>query len=116
MTAQFIILTLAIINEKNTEKPNRYGLQLDERDKIEAIDCTKLSIELSGQTTQLDKSLKSYNNHGRLTNPEINDWIQERSIYKFNPQLKLIFRLERKGTEHKYILYPNQGNCIVYEL
>lgn len=111
MKTQFVILTVAIINKQT------YGFQLLDRDIQNAANCTVLSIKLTCiNIISLQNGLIAYINHGRFTNPAINRWIKQKRINGFKPPVKLVFRLERKDTEHKYILYPNQGNFVVSSL
>ena len=112
MASQFVILTVAIIYEDKNSVPDRYALQLSSRDKETIGEASELSIKIDNQEISLQKSLTAYNNHGRLTNPLINKWIKDKSIYSFKPEVKIIFRLEKRKKIHRYIIYQNQANII----
>jgi hypothetical protein len=112
MTSHYIILTVAIIYQDKKGIPNRYALQLSLRDKETIGEASELSIKIDNQEISLQKSLKAYNNHGRLTNPLINKWIKDKSIHSYKPEVKIIFRLEKHKNIHRYIIYQNQANII----
>lgn len=100
---QFVILTVV-----ETTK-NRFALQGYDLDM--PINCNTLSINLYGHPIIIN-ALTVYQRHGRLSNPAINDWIHKFRLINYDEPIKLIFRLERDGTNHHYSLYGHQGNFI----
>ena len=116
MPSQFFILTVAIISHDKNNIPNRYALQLSLRDKEIIGEASELSITIDNQEISLQQSIKAYNNHGRLTNPLINNWIKEKNIHSYKPEVKIIFRLEKHKNIHRYIIYQNQANIISADL
>ena len=100
--SQFAILTVVSMAE------NSFGLQ----DHDFPFNCEKLSITLKSKAIDLNKSITVYNRNGRLTNPEINAWIQENNLTKVEKPIKLVFRLERRLNNFHYKLYPFQANYL----
>jgi hypothetical protein len=97
---QFSILTVVSMAK------NSFGLQ----DYNYPFSCEDLSITLTNKIIKLNNSIVAYNRNGRLTNPEINDWIQLNELYKFDKPIKLIFKLERRLHKYHYRLYSYQAN------
>ena len=100
---QFVILTVVEATK------NRFAFQ--GYDLNTPINCKKISINLDGHSIAVN-ALIAYQRQGRLTNPAINDWIHKFRLINYDEPIKLIFRLERDGTNHHYSLYGHQGNFI----
>lgn len=101
--SQFAILTVVSMRK------NSFGLQ----DHNFPFQADGLSIVFLDDSISLVNSLMAYNNHGRLTNPLINTWIQDNNLHTTNEPLKLVFKIKRKGRKYQYILYRTQGNYLV---
>ena len=99
---RFVILTVVSMNE------NSFGLQ----DHNFPFECKDLSITLTNERIEMNNSIVAYNQNGRLTNPEINKWIQENKLHEVGKPTKLIFRLEKIINKYHYKLYKYQGNYI----
>jgi hypothetical protein len=100
--SQYAILTVVSMAE------NSFGLQ----DHDYPFTCEKLSITLTNKAIPINKSIIAYNRNGRLTNPEINTWIQENNLNKGEKPIKLVFRLERRLNNFHYKLYMFQANYL----
>jgi hypothetical protein len=108
MASQFVILSVV----KISPKAKRYGLHLNDHLIQGVSQCKELFIVLNGQEISLAKSINAYRNHGRLTNRVINTWINQNHLHLWPSPIKLIFRLNRRLTEHKFELYALQANCL----
>jgi hypothetical protein len=100
--SQYAILTVVSM------AGNRFGLQ----DHDFPFTCEKLAITLTNKAVDLKNSITAYNINGRLTNPEINAWIQENSLNNTDKPIKLVFRLERRLNDFHYKLYHFQANYL----
>ncbi len=69
-------------------------------------------ISFNNEIISLENSILTYNNHGRLTNPRINEWIQNNNLHQTNEPLKLIFKKQRNKGKLHYILYQTQANYL----
>ena len=101
--SKFVVLTIVSMNK------NSFAFQIynDKKSNIE-----ELFVTLNNELINLKKSIVSYNNHGRITNPKINTWIKENNLHKTLEPLKLVFKLSREGNQHYYTLYKTQGNFL----
>ena len=100
---QFVILTVVNVTRVNFE------LQVYELNT--PINCNHLIIEIDNNEIYVN-AIITYQRYGRLTNPAINAWIHKYRLTDYDEPIKLIFRLERDGTRHKYSIYSHQGNFI----
>lgn len=107
-----VILTVEPLNNAN----NNYRFGLVKEDLVQLIEPTKTikSIEVvfnNDIKVVIDKSLTVYQNHGKLVNPQISEWITSN---KYNETekgkpTKLIFEFKATELKHTYKLYTNQG-------
>jgi len=99
---RFVILTVVSMNE------NSFGLQ----DHNFPFQASEVFITFLNGYFNLENSLLAYNNHGRLTNPQINTWIQDNNLHIASEPVKLVFEIQKKGSRYHYTLYRTQGNYL----
>ncbi len=111
MNARFIILT---VTPAGQPKSKHYTLQLQQEDKLISLNCNSLTIDLGERSLKITDALIAYNNHGRITHPELHQWIIEKNLNNTparNPA-KLIFSILVKKNTHRLLLYPYQANLL----
>ncbi len=99
---QFVVLTVVSMSE------HMFALQ----DYNFPFEAKELKIIFLNGEISLANSLVSYNIYGRLTNPFINQWIQEHNLHLAKEPVKLVFEKQRNGGSYHYILYTTQGNYL----
>lgn len=106
MSVKFIILTV----EPHGNNGSSYAFGIDTSNKPkEAMAVQSLKIIIEKEEFEI-KSIKTYQNQGRITSSEVNKWIQKNELIIPKEPIKLIFKLSIKTKRHIYTLYPNQAN------
>lgn len=101
--AQFEILTVVSMSN------NSFGFQ----DYNFSTIAEEVLISFNNEIICLENSLLAYNDYGRLTNPRINEWIQNNDLHTAIEPAKLVFKKQRNKGKLHYILYQTQANCLV---
>jgi len=107
-----VILTIEPL--KNSNNDYRLGLMTEDLAQLRESSKTIKSIEVvfDNKLKVVNcQALAVYQNHGKLVNPQISEWITSN---KYNDTekgkpTKLIFELKVTELKHIYKLYTNQG-------
>ena len=95
---------------KTAPAPN-YSLRIESGYKEIVKKCTKLFICLEDDFFEIKKGMRTYQNNGRITDKQINQWIRIKNlhVYPKGYPYELDFTLIIENTKHIYKFISIRG-------